>query len=499
MAASGCESPDTSDADANTPASTLRVPRISDARDATQHRPALCDRSADDAVRDLFCADAPAHIQSLADLQAGLGFDYRQPDSAGSANPDPYATSYSSFVVFLGHSTALSGQLVSPINPRAIMINASTFMAFSRGVQQVEVIAQDRTTSTLNFYLVSFEQACNDAVHGCVPGELYTPQVEADWLKVALQDGEELKNTPSDCLQCHQRGRSDPMLLMRELRGPWTHFFGSPDQQPLPFDEPLGGELARDYLLAKGAEAYAGVPAQVLVATVGFTLQNSVAQSQPLLFDGDAILNERWPWRPEGYLAQPSRSATWQAGYDAFKRGEQLALPYYAPRVTDLAKQAKLTDAYQRFLKAELSAAELPDLGDIYPDDPQTRAEIGLQTEPDATPAQAVVQACGTCHNDVLDQSLSRARFNVALDKMDRAELQSAIARLRLPRGSIGAMPPRDARQIDPATLPKLIAYLEQNERSAEDTSFLQHAAQAGMAMPQLRATDPEMRDDEDY
>ena len=124
----------------------------------------------------------------------------------------------------------------------------------------------------------------------------------------------------------------------------------------------------------------------------------------------------------------------------------------------------------------------MPDFADIFPDDPQIRAEIGLQTEPGATQAQVLIQACGSCHNDVLDQNISRARFNVALGRMSREEIDVAIARLKEPRDSILAMPPRGRRQIDAKGLEALISYLEGESRPAADDTLLDSAAKHGMA-----------------
>jgi hypothetical protein len=149
---------------------------------------------------------------------------------------------------------------------------------------------------------------------------------------------------------------------------------------------------------------------------------------------------------------------------------------------SDPAKLARLTESYQRFRAGELGEDELPDLSDVWPDDPQTLAEIGFQTEPAATPAEALVQACGACHNDVLDQSLSRARFSIDLNRMDRAELDHAIRRLTLPLDSPEHMPPREFRQVDPEALDALVRYLELGVRSAADDAFLERAAQLGMA-----------------
>lgn len=437
-------------------------------------RPALCERAGrSDAVIDLFCADTPAHIGNLADLQHGLGF----------TEPEVVGTIFSGAVV-IAYSTALSGDLVSELNPRTIITKGGQFVAFSRGVQQVELIAPDRlTVGQLNFYLLTFRQACNDARVGCLPGDLYTPSIESDWLSFRLEDDEDLKNTVSDCRQCHQRGLAQPVLLMRELVGPWTHFFGPDQEEPQGFPEMTGTGLLRAYLQAKGDERYGNLSVDVLRSTVGFTLQSLVPQQQPVLFDGAEIMNERWPWtEADGYPEVPAKSATWYGQYEAFKRGEQLPLPYFDPRVSDPAKQQQLTAAYQAYRSGELSAAELPDLADIFPDDPQTRAEIGLQTEPGAPPAQMLIQACASCHNDVLDQSISRARFNVALGRMSRAEIELAIARLEAPRDSALAMPPHGRRQIPEQDLATLIDYLEAQSRPAEDDAALDTAAKLGMA-----------------
>jgi mono/diheme cytochrome c family protein len=272
---------------------------------------------------------------------------------------------------------------------------------------------------------------------------------------------------------------------MREFDGPWTHFFGPDQEEPAGFPETTGTGLLQQYLRAKGDERYSNLSSAVMRSTVGFTLQNLVARPQPLVFDGSQIMNERWPWtEANGYATVPVKSANWYAQYDAFKRGEQLPMPYFEPRVSDKAKQETLTVAYQRYRSGELPAEELPDFADIFPDDPQIRAEIGLQTEPGATPAQMLVQACASCHNDVLDQTISRARFNVALGRMSRQEIDLAIARLQTPRDALIAMPPRGRRQIGPDDLTKLITYLQAQKRTAEDDALLERAATLGMAGP---------------
>jgi mono/diheme cytochrome c family protein len=214
-----------------------------------------------------------------------------------------------------------------------------------------------------------------------------------------------------------------------------------------------------------------------------------VPAEQPVIFDGAVILDERWPWSPDGYATEPHPSSTWQLSYDAFKRGEILALPHYATRPTDPGKHAQLTAAYASWRAGGLPTGELPDLANIFSDDPQTRAELGFQTEPDAAAPDLLIQACAQCHSDVLDQTLSRARFNVALGRLEPSELAVAVRRLELPRGNTAAMPPRGRRQLDEAARAKLIAYLK-SSRPSEDDERLERVAQLGMAQKQPKSAE---------
>jgi mono/diheme cytochrome c family protein len=460
-------------------------PVTTDAGDAgSDAAPGFCARAGDDVVRDLFCGGVGPEISGLADLENRLGLGMSSLDGGvqGGYAPAAKGTGIDFRLAFLDHSTSLSEALVSPINPRALLVGTNRFLAFTRGLQEVEIVATDRTSQSRNFYLVSFEQACNAKKGGCGSGDLFTPRIESEWKRVAIKDAEDLKNSPQDCRQCHERGLPAPILLMREFFAPWTHFFG-PIQLDVPNAlEATGFDLVRDYVAAKNDEGYAGIASGTLQVTAGISLQNAVDVYQPVVFDGFAIVNERWRSGPNGYPTTPQRSPTWYAAYEGFKRGENLPLPYFEPRPTDPTKQAALTAAYTKYRSGELAAEDLPDLSDIFPDDPRTRAEIGLQTEPGATPAQALVQACGACHNDVLDQSISRARFNIDLARMDRAELTLAIARLTAPHGADGSMPPPGRRQVDAAGVDALVAYLKDDVRSADDDLLLARAAKLGMA-----------------
>jgi hypothetical protein len=461
--------------EAGVPAPSTTVP---------EQRRALCARPADDAVRDVFCLGDPSSVRSLRELLARLKIDALpvDMDEASAAAIRVPDSSVVSNAVLLGHSTALSGHLVSSINPRAILLNGTTLVAFQRGVQKVEIATSDRTSGRRNFYLISFKQACNERSGGCRPGDLYTLSIERDWTQVLLEDDEDLKNTPRDCRMCHQRKLEAPILLMREVLGPWPHFF-LVDRDVDPYREgegQSGRALVRSYRAAKGEESYAGIAPSALRQTAGGTLQVALGHggSQPLQFDPTIELQLSKYSDPAA-----ARSAIWDQRYAAFKRGEHLPLPHFRADPSDPGKRAALSEAYSRFRRGELAQDELPELSDIYPDDAQTRAEIGLQTEPGASPADMLIQACGACHNDVLDQTVSRARFNISLARMSRSELDLAITRISLPAESEEVMPPKGTRQLDPAGKLRLLEYLRQSERAAADDVMLESAAKNGMAL----------------
>lgn len=486
-------------------AHTLEQPRDASVAPMTVAAPDFCARPGDDAVRHVFCSPTPPRIASLQDLLSALDFDLNRSVSTGYgdgtvvAARDDYerisGVRLTLAAVLLGHSTALSGRVVSQINPRAILIGADTLIAFQRGVQQIELASRSLVPGAFeryNFYLVSFRQACSEADAGCSPGDLYTHRVEVDWTSVRVEDDEQLKNTPADCRQCHQRGSESPILLMREFDGPWLHFFGADrdDVEKVFYPEPTGVDLVRDYRYAKVGESYATIPVATLRGTTALSLELRCTASQPLLFPSIKVLNERWPLDADGgWAAAPQPTPSWEQAYQAFQRGEQLALPYFEARATDPEKLRRVSDAYRSYLDGGLGAAELPDLADVYPDDPKKRAAIGLQNLPGASPAQALVQTCGSCHNDVLDQTISRARFNIDLAKMSAAEREVAIDRLGRPATDPLAMPPAGGRQLDANARAALVEYLRGDTRSPEDAALLSRAARLGMAVvPEYRA-----------
>jgi mono/diheme cytochrome c family protein len=422
-------------------------PGASDAGVARLDAPAFCGRANDDITK-LFCGSQPPDITSLAALTHALRVDR---------------------ALRLGHSTGLGARLVSPINPRAVLLGSGSFSqgfvaaTFTRGVQQVELVSLDHTTRRFNFYLLEFSQACNTNPRGCTPGDRFTTAIEENWLDVRLRGDEALKNTRDDCRRCHGGAPSDggkPMLLMRELDNPWLHWFS------MQFST-----LQQDYQSAKGAEPYAGV---TQVADPGL-LENQIRNAegamaqpqQPLLFRSGLIGLETMEFQTIALRPGPGAnnpdlapSPTWQVLYDAYLNGTGPAPPYHHGRITDAAKLAVASDAYQAFLAGRIAKDDLLDISDVLPDDQHRLAEMGFAVEPDATKGDLLLQGCAACHNAGLDQTLTRAHFDADLSRVQPEELALAIARLELPSDDPHTMPPLGARPLNAEQREALIAYL---------------------------------------
>jgi hypothetical protein len=137
-----------------------------------------------------------------------------------------------------------------------------------------------------------------------------------------------------------------------------------------------------------------------------------------------------------------------------------MTFPYHDVKVSDPAKLARMTDAYRAYRRGELDRSLLPDIRDVLPDDPQRLTEMGLMTEPGPSGEDVLLQACSICHNDRLDQTLSRARFRANLVGVGRGERDNAVARLRLTEDDPLAMPPPRLRTLTPEARSRAIEAL---------------------------------------
>jgi hypothetical protein len=408
-----------------------------------RQRERLCGRGDDDLVIDAFCSDAPPEIRGLSDLRAALGLG-----SDENGIEQGFALT--------GHSTSLVSRLVSAINPRIIFVRSEgemrelSVLAFARGEQFSELVVRSRVDGELRFYLGVFSLRCHAAKDGCTPADLYTDAIESDWTEFDLYGEEDVQNSPLDCRVCHQPdGPGSPKLLrMQEFDPPWNHWFYRLSEG--------GRVLIADYYAARGEQPFAGVPGdQIRMSQPGLlsaTIYFAGTREQPNAFVSAEI-------EPE--INATGESNTWQTIYERAKRGEAISVPYHDVKVTDPDKLAAATQAYADHREGRLPPEELPDLADVFPEDPRVLARMGFVTEPDLDGEGVLMQACAQCHNRRLDQTLSRARFDVELAELSRAQKDLAIARVSLALDHPAVMPPARFRRLGEQGRKRLIDLLE--------------------------------------
>ncbi len=383
--------------------------------------------------------------KSLIEFQTALGIAVVNPAlTARNQN----GTGGNPAFAFTGHSSSLVGRFSSSINPRAIIMSTEVLsnnnpnpnfvvMGFVRGEQFAEIAVNNPSTpGQIDFFLAGFKQACNSAPGGCLPADLLTPAVESNWTEFTLFQDEDLKNSIVDCRHCHQpEGPTGPKILrMSELRNPWTHFFR---------DNTAGINLINDYYAAHTtAETYAGIPGPMingsdpqklenLVTGNGFVQLQAVGQ-----FQTNTIQNEVQASSPNQPVDNtvPGKSATWDAFFQKVVQGLTIPVPYHDVKVTEPSLLAQFTKQYVDFKAGMVAAKDFLDHREVLRPDQKQRADMGFAVAPGTTPQDTLMLACSQCHNSKLDQTLSRAKFNVNLKAMPNAveEIDVAILRLKL-------------------------------------------------------------------
>jgi hypothetical protein len=94
----------------------------------------------------------------------------------------------------------------------------------------------------------------------------------------------------------------------------------------------------------------------------------------------------------------------------------------------------------------------------------------------------------------VLDQTISRARFSIALGRMDRAERVLAVQRVGLPADDVRVMPPHGMRQLDAAGKARLAEHLLIDTRSEAEDTLQANVARKGMVREVPYGRGPKMR-----
>jgi hypothetical protein len=328
-------------------------------------------------------------------------------------------------------------------------------MGFVRGEQFIELVSNDPTANggkgDLNFFLLRFQQACNATTAGCSNDDVLTPKVESNFTGYSLYQDVDIKNTIFDCLQCHQTtGPGTPKILrMQELQNPWGHFFRN--------NRSNGQAMLADYSAAHGTtETYAGIPGAVIF-NPNTTNNNGAGPflgggPDPAALEG-LVENQGFKAQPNefntGLILDKGASTTWLTLYMNSKQSKDIPPPYHENRVTDPTKLATATTAYKT---AMAGATPLTmDIRDVFLDsalqDLSFRPSTDLVTAGDG--AGIMTQICQQCHNPSLDQTLTRARFDVTkLSTMPRDEKDKAIQRLNLDPTVFRRMPPPRFRSL---------------------------------------------------
>jgi mono/diheme cytochrome c family protein len=126
-------------------------------------------------------------------------------------------------------------------------------------------------------------------------------------------------------------------------------------------------------------------------------------------------------------------------------------------KVTDPNKLQYVTDQYKAFVAGQVN--ELPDMRRVFLD--AALEDLTFKPKAGLSGRQVLVQQCAQCHNPNLDQSISRAKFDVTrLDSMSAADKQNAINRMKLPASNRLHMPPAMMRNLTPDALNAAIAEL---------------------------------------
>lgn len=419
----------------------------------------VCARAPTDAVGRRLCASPAPEIRSLVDLHRAIGLGEDNPSRGSVANTN---------------STSLAAIHTTSLNPRVIVfdqgISAGDQRAagFVRGETVVELIGA-APDGTIKLYVVRFELPCGA---DCGLVDLLGPAIEHGWTRWSLYQDIDLVNTPIDCLVCHQPDGpgGHRMGRMQELRAPWSHYFPASGMgmtetsrvvQPR-FEEAHAGEeryggVLLEHLVERveaGAQpASGGANAfETFVASLGPTVDHpggDSTQSDLQAFSSFLVESE----------LQSGSKATW-LGYQAdVQRGIRIPIPHFSVDPSDDARRSRAAAWYRAAALGGQTGGEVHDLRDIL--STTAKQELSRLPSADEDAPTLLRHFCGRCHNDKLDRTLSRARFDVSdLAALTSSARATAIARVKLPEGSIGVMPPPRFAVLLPEARQKIVDYL---------------------------------------
>ena len=405
----------------------------------------VCANLNDDRVKDGLCNPNLTPITSLNALQTAFNLEFNAPVGGRGNN----GNNGRAFAVNF-HSTSLVGEFVNEINPRCIIftpdnINNPMFMGFTRGDQFVELIAEDRVTGNLNFYLLTFKQACNAQEGGCTLGQLLTEAIEKDWLPntVSIHTGADIDDTPFLCSHCHGTGEN-ARALMPELNNPWDHWFRNNRTQQFidRFEEAHAGDTQ-----------YCGIPIESIGDSDPANLEDVIELrqgnngGQPFLFDSGNIAN--------------ANDNEWQNIFQQFLDGEVQAVPNPEQSIMSNTQLQQATESYQAYLANP--NLELLDYRTFRT--PEAALATGHSFQDNTSGEELLLQACAICHNEAPSaeelanlNEPSRKRFYVL--ELNDAAINLAISRIVRPDDALELMPPKAKAKLSEAQKQTLINYL---------------------------------------
>ncbi len=415
----------------------------------------LCARGYDDDVARAFCNGAvPPSIGSFRDVRQLLGLDLTDLSNLG-ANSHVRITA-------TGHSTAVGGRSVTPVNPRVFYMtppNGSggapnpryTVIAFARGEFFVELASKDPSNNgEVRFFLLRFHPACESSADGCDNYDKFSPEVESGWEDWSLYADDDIGNTTLDCNQCHQPNGpgTKKILRMQERKNPWLHWFY--------IEHADNAATMDDFHTAHDPEgAYGGIPTALIDPSRPVNLQRLVENNgfapQPNEFDSLVIDGEM----------QNGQSPTWNALYAQSKAGAEIPVPYHSVPQTDAALTQAAIQDYLAVMNGTLSRDHMPDMGALVA--PSALSELSYAPAPGLDARGIMRMMCQHCHNSRLDQTISRSNFDVEdFDNLSAEVKAEAIYRLTLPMDAAQKMPPPRFHQLSQAEIDLLIDALSQ-------------------------------------
>ncbi len=453
----------------------------------------VCARGNGDKVAQALC-DGP-QISSMTELVDTLGFE--EPFFSMTAN-----------------SSSLVGRDVSALNPRLIigeMMGANPFgggqdfpgldndpnkvmaLGFVRGEQLVELMAYDPGTDALNFYLLMFEQGCNDTEEGCRVSDLVTPAIESNWSRWTIYQDTDLANTSLDCNVCHQPlGVGTPKVpRLQEISNSWTHWFptrpaqqgggwssggsgttGLPPQDPSTHGTRSSEVLWNLFESMHGDDpTYGGVPLEdIRNGAAGPDIETFVrswltarADQLPEALRIPAFASGQGNdyFCDSSSMERLGADSDWSPQFERVVNGQRLPLPSHRIDITSELARDEVVETYKAVQSGALPPEDLvhPSAAIAY----SSMAEMSLVPPQEATAEQILTHMCARCHNANLDPTLSRAKFDATkLGELD--ELQKAVIADRIQRHDDDKfqMPPRRSATMPQWARTRVLQWLDQ-------------------------------------